>query len=129
MYLQRTMWRCVKCGSEIEDKYPHCWQCGAEHVSQPVKQRESTARAVPGFASYEEMAKVPAQDPWMFRRGPIMRLFWFLLALGLVKVLSSRFLGAYGNYIVLIVGVAALIIILWRHFRRDPTEGVGINLH
>ena len=124
------MWRCVKCGSEIEDKYLHCWQCGRKHVSQPVKQREGTARAaVPGFASYEELAKVPPNDPWIFRRGPIMRLFWFLLALGLVKVLSSRFLGTYGNYIVLIAGVSALIVILWRHFRRDPTEGVGINLH
>jgi membrane protein implicated in regulation of membrane protease activity len=62
---------------------------------------------------------------------PLMRLFWYLIALvaiGVCKVASSPFLGAYGNYILAAVAVAALIVILWRHFHRDPVEGIGIKL-
>jgi hypothetical protein len=75
------------------------------------------------------MAQVPKEGMWMFRTGRLQRLFFFLVALIFVKVIGSPFLGAYGNYIVLIGGVLALAIILWRFFRRDPSEGVGIKLN
>jgi hypothetical protein len=124
------MWRCVNCETEIENKYLHCWQCGTKHGPQPTKQQKSVEQiAVPKFASYEEIAKVPANAGWIWRRGPVMRIFWFLLVAGLLKVLASPFLGAYGTYIVLVFGVGALVVILWRYFRRDPTDGVGIKLH
>src|SRR6185369_5460551 len=110
------MWRCSNCGTGIEDKYAHCWQCGAPNV---VKQRTQTAtredktareqalpedKSVPEFASYEELAHVPSRPMWFLRRGPLQRLFYFLLVIILVKILSSQFLGKYGVYIV--AGVA-----------------------
>jgi DNA-directed RNA polymerase subunit RPC12/RpoP len=138
------MWRCSNCGTGIEDKYAHCWQCGAPNV---VKQRTQTAtpkartarpqakparpeeKSVPGFASYEELAHVPSRPMWFLRRGPLQRLFYFLLAIILVKVFGSPFLGKYGVYIVAGVAVIALIMILWGFFRRDPQEGIGIKLN
>lgn len=120
------MWQCVNCKTEVENKYSHCWQCGTKHISQPGPQQQT---AVPAFASYEELAKVPKESPWVLRRGLLQRLFWLLLIMAILKVVESRFLGAYGNHIVGGVGVCALIVILWRSFRRDPTEGVGIKLH
>jgi predicted ATP-dependent serine protease len=129
------MWRCSNCGTGIEDKYAHCWQCGAPNA---VRQRTQTAtpqetpaakqKSVPDFASYEELAHVPSRPMWLFRRGPLQRLFYFLLAIVLVKVVGSPFLGKYGVYIVAAVAVIALIMILWGFFRRDPTENVGIKL-
>jgi hypothetical protein len=41
----------------------------------------------------------------------------------------SSFLGTYGLYIVVGVAVISLVIILWRFFRRDPADGVGIKLN
>jgi predicted ATP-dependent serine protease len=129
------MWRCSNCGTGIEDKYAHCWQCGAPNA---VRQRTQTAtpqetpaaeqKSVPDFASYEELAHVPNRPMWLFRRGPLQRLFYFLLAIVLVKVVGSPFLGKYGVYIVAVVAVIALIMVLWGFFRRDPTENVGIKL-
>ena len=46
-----------------------------------------------------------------------------------LKVLSSQFFGAYGLYIFIAVAVVALLLILWRSFRRDTNEGVGIKLN
>ena len=45
------------------------------------------------------------------------------------KIASAPFLGTYGLYIVIVVAVISLVIILWRYFRRDPTDGVGIKLN
>ena len=124
------MWLCDTCGNGIEDKYAHCWQCGSPKpvkrtaVKPPVK-----PSAVPGFASYEELAHVPSRPMWFLRRGPLQRIFYLVLILAIFKVTASPFLGKYGIYIVGGVGVTALAIILWRSFRRDPTEGVGIKLN
>jgi hypothetical protein len=124
------MWRCSNCGTGIEDKYAHCWQCGAPNALKRTKQEpHPSQRAVPQFASYEEMAKVPKRPPWILRRGPLQRGVIFLAVIILVKVLSSAFFGAYGVYIVAGVSVIALILILWSFFRRDPSEGVGIKLN
>ena len=84
---------------------------------------------MPGFASYEELAKVPAKPIWIFRRGPLQRIVMLLGILTIFKILSAPFLGRYGLYIVTAVALISLIIILWRFFRRDPTEGVGIKLN
>ena len=123
------MWRCSNCGTGIEDKYAHCWQCGAPNA---VRQRTQTAapeqKSVPEFASFEELAHVPSRPNWFLRRGPLQRLFYLLLAVVLVKVVGSPFLGKYGVYIVAGVAIVALIMILWGFFRRDPTEGVGLKL-
>ena len=123
------MWRCSNCGTGIEDKYAHCWQCGAPNA---VRQRTQTAaperKSVPEFASYEELAHVPSRPNWFLRRGPLQRLFYLLLVIVLVKVVGSPFLGRYGVYIVAGVAIVALIMILWGFFRRDPTEGVGLKL-
>jgi uncharacterized membrane protein YvbJ len=124
------MWRCSNCGNGIEDKYAHCWQCGAANALQRTKQKpQPSEKAVPQFASYEEMAKVPRRPPWILRRGPLQRGTIFLAVVILVKVLSSAFFGTYGLYIVIGVSVIALIVILWGFFRRDPNEGVGIKLN
>ena len=45
------------------------------------------------------------------------------------KILASQFFGTYGLYIFVGVALIALILILWRSFRRDANEGVGIDLH
>jgi hypothetical protein len=124
------MWRCSNCGTGIEDKYAHCWECGAPNAVKRTQTKPAVEQsAVPGFASYEQLAKVPPRPMWLFRRGPLQRLFYMALALVLLKFFSSRFLGTYGVYIVAGVGVIMLALILWRSFRRDPTEGVGVKLN
>src|SRR6476661_2333043 len=124
------MWRCSNCGTGIEDKYAHCWQCGAANA---LKGRQPTPppppAAVPEFASYEELANVPSRPIWILRRGPLQRLVMLVGILTIFRILSSRFLGTYGVYIVAGVAVIALVIILWRFFRRDPNEGVGVKLN
>jgi len=124
------MWRCSNCGTEIEDKYAHCWQCGAPNATKrttakpPIK-----TSAIPEFASYEELAHVPSRPMWFLRRGPLQRVFYLLLILLIFKITASPLLGKYGVYVVAGVGVTALVIILWRSFHRDATEGVGIKLN
>jgi len=66
---------------------------------------------------------------WIMRRGPVQRIVFLLGFLIIVKVLSSRFVGAYGVYIVAGVALVALILILWGFFRRDPNDGVGVKLN
>jgi hypothetical protein len=85
--------------------------------------------SVPQFTSYEELAKVPSRSPWILRRGPLQRISWLLGGIILFKIVSAPFLGRYGVYIVAGVGGIALVIILWKFFRRDPSEGVGIKLN
>ena len=124
------MWRCSNCGTGIEDKYAHCWQCGAPNaVKRTTPKPPVEQNAVPGFASYEQLAHVPSRPMWFFRRGPLQKLFYLGLGVVLIKVFSSRFLGTYGVYIVAGVAVIALVIILWGFFRRDPSEGVGVKLN
>jgi hypothetical protein len=124
------MWRCSNCGTGIEDKYAHCWQCGAaKALRRTAQEGQAPATAVPGFESYEELAKVPSRPMWIMRRGPLQRLVLFLAIITLVKVLSSQFVGKYGVYIVGGVAVIGLVIILWGFFRRDPNEGVGVKLN
>ena len=124
------MWRCSNCGTGIEDKYAHCWQCGAKNAVKRVTQTTPPPqKAVPEFASYEELAKVPPRPMWIMRRGPLQRIVLLLAILIIFKILSAPFLGKYGVYIVAGVAVISLVIILWRFFRRDPSEGVGIKLN
>ena len=124
------MWRCSNCGTGIEDKYAHCWQCGAAKVLNRNREKPQVSpKAVPEFASYEELAKVPPRPPWILRRGPLQRLCLMFGFLILFKIASAPFIGTYGLYIVIGVGVISLVVILWRSFRRDPTEGVGIRLN
>jgi hypothetical protein len=95
-----------------------------------VKQEAPPAPdAVPGFASYEELAKVPSRPIWIFRRGPLQRAVMFVSVVLLVKIISAPFVGKYGVYIVAGVAVIALVVILWGFFRRDPNEGVGVKLN
>ena len=124
------MWLCNTCGNGIEDKYAHCWQCGAAKVvPRTAPAAPAPPRAVPEFASYEELAHVPSRPMWIMRRGPLQRIVGLVGIVILIKVLSSRFLGTYGVYIVAGVAVIALILILWGFFRRDPNEGVGVKLN
>jgi len=123
------MWRCSNCGNGVEDKYAHCWQCGARKAVKPTQTAEAPAKAVPEFASYEELAHVPARPPWILRRGPLQRIAILVGFLIIFKVASSRFLGTYGLYIVSGVAVIALVVILWGFFRRDPNDGVGVKLN
>ena len=126
------MWLCSNCKTEIADKYVHCWNCGAKQVAAPRPKREpAEVTSVLHFGSYEEMVRVPKSHTVLWRRGPLNRIA-ALLVVGivfvLVKVFDSPFLAKYGLYIVLVVGVLALVMILWRSFRRDSSEGVGIKL-
>ena len=124
------MWRCSNCTTEIEDRHFHCWQCGTKRGAQPTKTQGPVQQtAVPGFSSFEEMAETPAPGSWVFRRGLVQRGVFFLVIIALLKISSSQFLGTYGTYVVMGVAIVALIVILWRSFRRHPTEGVGIKLH
>lgn len=129
------MWRCSNCGTGIEDQYAHCWQCGAPNAvkrAQPARPQG----AVPAFESYEELAKVPSRPTWFLRRGPLQKLAIFLVGAVVLKIadaffnfVNAPFFRSYGLYIVIGVAVIALLIILWKFFRRDPGEGVGIKLN
>jgi len=124
------MWRCSNCGTGIEDKYGHCWQCGAPNlVKRTTVEPAIKPSVVPEFASYEELAKVPSRPIWFLRRGPLQRIFYLVVILLIFKITASPLLGEYGVYVVAGIGVIALAIILWRSFRRDATEGVGIKLN
>jgi len=129
----KPMWRCLNCTAEVEDEHSFCWQCGKKRVllaEQEIKRTEQAA--VPDFASFEQLAPEPRSHQWIFRRGPMTRVlsYAFLLVIFVVfKILSSQFFGAYGLYIFVAVALIALILILWRFFRRDANEGVGIKLH
>jgi hypothetical protein len=125
------MWRCSNCGNGVEDKYAHCWQCGAPKAvsrrTQPAA--EVRPKAVPEFASYEELAHVPARPMWIMRRGPLQRIVLLAGITTLFKVLSGRFFNTYGLYIVAGVAIIGLVLILWGFFHRDPNEGVGVKLN
>ena len=131
--MRGIMWRCVNCKSEVEDKHSYCWHCGKERVLSAEKEtRRIEQAAVPAFASFEQLAPEPVSHKWIFRRGPMTRILSYAVvgvAFVILKILSSQFFGAYGFYIFVGVAVVCLILILWRFFRRDPAEGVGINLH
>ena len=124
------MWRCANCGTEVEEKYAHCWQCGvAKAPKQKPQPAPVAATSVPEFASYEELAKVPSRPPWILRRGPLQRITIIVILLIIFKLAAAPFVGKYGVYVVAGVAVVALILILWGFFRRDPSEGVGIKLN
>ena len=123
------MWFCSNCRNQVEDKYNHCWQCGSKRVVGRKPKLASEVEAVPEFASYEKLANVPDRPHFLFRRNPLTRLVWLVIIAVIFKVFSSPFLGKYGTYIVIGVGVVGLVVILWRSFRRDASEGVGIKLN
>jgi len=127
------MWSCPTCKAEVEDKHSFCWQCGKKRVL-PAEQevRRTEQAAVPDFASFEQLAPEPRSHQWIFRRGPMTRVLSYALLLVIFvvfKILASQFFGTYGLYIFVGVALIALILILWRSFRRDANEGVGIDLH
>jgi DNA-directed RNA polymerase subunit RPC12/RpoP len=129
--MRRIMWRCLKCKSEVEEKHAFCWHCGAKRVP-PAEQKTTQPAAVPGFASFEQLAPEPASHGFVFRRSPMIRIVWVgivVVIFVISKILASHFFGAYGLYIFAVVAVVGLIVVLWRFFRRDTSEGVGIDLH
>jgi DNA-directed RNA polymerase subunit RPC12/RpoP len=135
------MWRCTNCKTEIEDKYAHCWSCGAKRVvtanSENYHAATTTAPqrqvgSVPHFGSFEQMVPEPRTHSAFWRRGPFTRIFAFLIAaifIGVLKFFESPFFAKYGTYLILSVGGLALILILWSSFRRDKSDSVGIKLH
>ena len=127
------MWRCLNCKSEVNDEHSYCWHCGKERVLPADQKAGRTEQAVvPEFASFEQLAPEPPSHKWIFRRGPLTRILSYAVAgvfFIVLKILSSQFFGAYGLYIFIGVALVVLILILWRSFRRDANEGVGIKLH
>lgn len=127
------MWRCLSCKSEVDDEHSYCWHCGKKRVPAAQEEPRPTEHtAVPGFASFEQLAPEPASHQWIFRRGPMTRILSYAVVVAVLivlKILSSQFFGAYGLYIFIAVAVIALLLILWRSFRRDTNEGVGIKLN
>lgn len=124
------MWRCSNCGNGVEDRYAHCWQCGAPNaVKRAVPAPPPIPGAAPQFASYEELAKVPSRPPWILRRGPLQRLIFLVAITTLFKIVAAPFFGAYGLYIFAGLALIVLVVSLWGFFRRDPNEGVGIKLN
>lgn len=93
------MWRCSSCGTGIEDKHAHCWQCGRRKELNWTEQNTTAApKAVPGFASYEELAHVPSRPMWLFRRGPVQRLAILFGILIVFKIVSAPFLDLWPVY-------------------------------
>ena len=127
------MWRCTNCENQVDDEHTFCWQCGKKRVPQPEQKAEQRQKAAtPNYASCEQLAPEPRSHSFIFRRGPHIRIFSYLLLLVIFvifKILASRFFGTYGLYIFVGVALMALILILWRFFNRDTSEGVGIKLH
>jgi len=127
------MWRCLSCNSEVEDEHSYCWHCGKKRVLRAQEEARPTEHtAVPEFASFEQLAPEPASHQWIFRRGPMTRILSYAVVVAVLivfKIVSSQFFGAYGLYIFIAVALVALLLILWRSFRRDSNEGVGIKLN
>ena len=126
------MWRCLNCKSEVEDQHSYCWQCGKKRVLAKQVKGQTEQTAIPEFASLEQLAPEPASHQWIIRRGPMTRILSYAIVgvfLIVSKILASQFFGAYGLYIFIALALIALILILWRSFRRDSSEGVGIKLH
>lgn len=127
--MREIMWRCLNCKSEVEDNHSYCWQCGKKRV---LPAERVIRQAEPKFASFEQLAPEPASHQWMIRRGLMTRILSYA-AVGIfvviLKILSSQFFGTYGLYIFIALALVVLVLILWRSFRRDKGEGVGINLH
>lgn len=123
------MWRCSNCGTGIDDNYAHCWQCGAANAKRTQQESQVPQTAVPQFASYEELAKVPPRPVWILRRGPLQRISILVGGIIVFKIVSAPFFSKYALYVVVGVAVISLAIILWRFFRRDPSESVGIKLN
>lgn len=127
------MWRCLSCNSEVEDEHSYCWHCGKKRVPRAQEEARRTGHtAVPGFASFEQLAPEPSSHQWIFRRGPMTRILSYAVVVAVLivfKIVSSQFFGAYGLYIFIAVALVALLLILWRSFRRDSNEGVGIKLN
>ena len=118
----------------MEEKYGHCWKCGSKRVVGVKAPRGPVeVQAVPKFASYEDLANVPKQQPFIFRLflqpNPLRRPLIVLVMFGLLKFFGSPLIGKYGLYVVIVGGILGLIFILWGHFRRDPSEGVGVKLN
>ncbi len=63
------------------------------------------------------------------RRGPLQRIILLAGIVTIFKIASAPIVGRYGLYVVIGVAVIALLVILYRFFRRDPAEGVGIKLN
>jgi hypothetical protein len=121
------------CKSEVENKHSYCWHCGKKRVvpAERVISRTKQA-AVPEFASFEQLGPEPASHKWIFRRGRKTRILSYAVVLVVfivLKILASQFFGTYGLYIFIALALVALVLILWRSFRRDTSEGVGIKLH
>lgn len=129
--MRRNMWHCLKCKSEVEDKHAFCWHCGAKRAPS-AEQKATQPAAVPKFASFEQLAPEPASHGFVFRRSPLARIVWSVIAIVIFvisKIVASRFFGAYGLYIFAAIALLGLVVVLWRFFRRDTSEGVGIDLH
>jgi len=116
------MWQCSECRTKVEDRYQHCWNCGHQRTLEP----NLTAQAVPQFSSFEELAPEPRKRN---TRPSSWDLFITLILATVFRVVVFPFLGRYSIYISIILGIFAIGFILWRVFRHDPQEGVGIKLN
>ena len=96
-----------------------------EIAKSNIEGLDEVARLFARQASIQLMdSKTHALTPEKFRED-----HFFLSDPSIFKIFSSRFLGAYGLYIVSGVAIIALVMILWGFFRRDPNDGVGVKLN
>jgi len=115
------MWQCATCQTKIEERYSHCWNCGRQRTLEPTLE----AAAVPKLSTLDELAPEPKRSS----RISTLDLFITLVMAAIFRAVVFRFLGRYGVYISIILGTGAIGFILWRVFKKDPQEGVGIKLN
>lgn len=125
------MWECVNCENVVEGKYNNCWKCETRNVRRVLTREEAIEdrkRAIPHFSSYEELAPPPPKHKESWKETLFNPWIDALIGAVLASSLKPTF-GAYGTYVAIAFGICVLIFILWNHFHKDPTEGVGIKLN
>ena len=115
------MWKCKKCGEEIEDSFDTCWNCGTSsegnqsqdaEVFNEIKQ-EIEAKKVP--VDHEEIKNEIAVEKGWWRAGILWAPFIIFIGYVLVDMSHSSFMTFLGS-VLIIIGVAEGVIVILSYF-------------
>lgn len=101
------MWKCDKCGQEIEDQFDKCWSCSTDDPATEDKE------ATPAKKAKGTVVKVLSFVLILFGTG----LFWntLFMAISGVVAVGSRYLGSgevVGEVVVMLVALG-LVFVAW----------------
>ena len=121
------MWKCKKCGEQIEDNFEACWQCGTEKAGSPPsdqqvfeEQERELETEVQGdqlrYPALRLIARIYRRLAWLVVvLGVIGVIFGFVslgtVVLGVLLILGSLIGGAIGCVTLLAVSEALMVFI------------------